>query len=120
MTVGQKTAKEAGDAHEGKYGQEKVLENNRNSVNELRTNGSATVDLDIADSFVDQLNNQVGRDIAKAIPNASTKELAVLSLEAVRDGKSYVYDTSSKTGKPAVKPLTMTENQFKKALKSIK
>ena len=117
---GAKVATDAGDAHEGKYGQAKVLENNRNSVNELKANGSVTVDLDIADSFVDQMNNQQGREIAKANPDASAKELTVLSLEAVRDGKSYVYDINNKTGKATITHSSMTDEQFKKALKSIK
>ena len=77
------------------------------------------MNLDIADSFVDQLNNQAGRNIAESNPDASSKELMVKSLEAVRDGKAYVYEINDKTGKATVKPSSMTEKQFNKALKSI-
>lgn len=118
--VGSDIAKEVGDAHEGKYKQEKVLENNKEAVSELRNEGQVTVDQSIADSFVDQLNNQTGRDIAKSNPGSSIKELKVKSLEAVRDGKSYTYDINGKTGKATVKPSSMTKRQFEESVKSIR
>jgi RHS repeat-associated protein len=111
-------AKEAGDAHEGKYNNEKVLENNAGAVNELKNKGTVVLEHGISDSFVDQLNNQVGRDIAKANPEATDKELAVKSLQAVRDGKTYVYKLGD-NGKDTVIKSSMTEKEYKKALNSI-
>ncbi|WP_233260818.1 RHS repeat domain-containing protein [Pedobacter sp. HMWF019] len=116
--VGQKIAKEAGDAHEGKYGLQNVLKDNEGALMELHKNGTVKIDGAIADSFVDQLNNQVGRAIAKANPGLSDLELAIKSLEAVRDGNAFVYDIE-KGGTATIKHSSMSKEQFDEALKRI-
>ncbi|WP_441339468.1 DUF6973 domain-containing protein [Pedobacter sp. ASV12] len=114
---GSDIAKEAGDAHEGRYGLQNVLENNKELVKDLKGKGSIEIDEKIADSFVDQLNNKVGRDIGIANPDLSNDELAIKSLEAVRDGKTYIFE-KGKDGKAIVKSSHMSKDQFKKALQA--
>ena len=112
-------AEGAGDAHEDKVpGMGAVLQDNAGAVDALKKNGTVQLNAAIADSFVDQLNNQVGRQIATDNPGLSDKQLAVKSLEAVRDGKSYVYDVG-KDGMATIKQSSMTKKQFEKAVKSL-
>jgi hypothetical protein len=116
---GASTAEMAGDAHENKDpGMANVLKDNAGAVTDLKKNGTVQLNAAIADSFVDQLNNQVGRQIATDNPGLSMKQLAVKSLEAVRDGKSYVYEVG-KGGMATIKHSSMTKKQFAKALKSL-
>jgi phosphopentomutase len=96
-----------------------VLKNNPEAVADLKKNGTVQLNAVIADSFVDQLNNEVGRQIATNNPGLTMKQIAIKALEAVRDGKSYVYEVG-KNGKLAtIKHSSMTQKQFAKALKSL-
>ena len=97
-------AKEAGNTHE------------ENPTANLSQTSFKT--LSEADQTIDLLNNQIGRDIGKANPDASMQQLAIETLNYFNDNGLYTA-TKQKDGTYSVNQTKLTPEQYSSALKTL-
>ncbi len=122
--IGTAMAKQATDAHEGSSAG--VLQIYAKNMQELMSTGQTIMsnDGDMADSFVDQLNNLSGRKIANDYPNSSASQLQNLSLVALRGTNSklprlYMFTPVPGTANVRITPTSLTDTVFNKASQSM-
>jgi RHS repeat-associated protein len=118
-TLGPGMAKKATDAHEGNN--VNILQDRAKNVQELMRTGQTTMSNanETADSFVDQLNNAAGRQIAANNPGASDAQLQNLTLEALQGGNAslpslYIF-TPIGQDNVRVQRSTLSEGEFLQA-----
>ncbi len=111
QNLGENIATQIGDAHENT--QANVLTENQSNLNELNETGQTTISKKVADSFVDQLNNAVGRKIGKLNPKLGQKEIFQKVLEAMKDGKLFQFsDDPNNADLRIIKRSSLTDEQF--------
>jgi RHS repeat-associated protein len=94
-------AKQAGDAHE---------ENPDVHLSQRTFSGKDA--LAKADQSIDLLNNQIGRDIGSANPDASMKDVAMKTLDYFHDNGLYTA-TVNKDGSVTIGQTKITDEQYK-------
>ncbi len=94
-------ARQAGDAHE---------ENSNADLSQRTFSGKNA--LSKADQSIDLLNNQIGRDIGSANPDASMKDLAMKTLDYFHDNGLYTA-TVNKDGSVTIGQTKITDEQYK-------
>ena len=101
---GEGIAKQVGNAHE---------ENPNADLSQRTFTGNTTKDALVkADQTIDLLNNQIGREIGKANPNASMQELATATLDYFHNTGLYTA-TINKDGSVSIGQTKITDEQFK-------
>ena len=101
---GASTAKEAGNTHE------------ENPTANLKQTSYKT--LSEADQSIDLLNNQIGRDIGKNNPDATTQQLAIETLNYFNDNGLYTANKQT-DGTYSVSQTKLTPEQYSSALKTL-
>jgi hypothetical protein len=104
-SYGESIAKQAGNAHE---------DNPSANLSKRSFKGENAVAK--ADQTIDLLNNQIGREIGKANPNASIQELAMATLDYFHDNGLYT-TTSNKNGSITVSQTKITDEQYQQLKK---
>jgi len=115
---GEEEATKIADAHEDNHSN--VLSDMATNVSELNSTGKTNVGNDpyLADSFVDQLNNEVGKEIGKNNTDGSARTMANLVLDAMAAGKVFEMKKDG-NGDFIVKPLQIDSGAIDKMKKDL-
>lgn len=109
---GETTAKMVGYAHE----------DNPSAVTNVKDPSSLSFSgknaLSKADESADLLNNQIGREIGKANPDASMKDLAIKTLDTFKETGLWTA-TKQADGSYKLEQTKLTEKQYNNALKTL-
>jgi RHS repeat-associated protein len=100
---GESIAKQVGNAHE-----------DNPSANLLQRNFTGKNAVAKADETIDLLNNQIGREIGKANPNASMQELAMATLDYFHDKGLYTATANTDGSVVTVIQTKITDEQYQK------